>query len=257
MVIVDPESIKQQPCYEKLYRIPAVYYSDWLKRFGGEFNAKRVLDFGCGEGLSTLGLSLFCDAEKVVGVDIGTDFARLPKELQSSSLDIDLPGNIEFRRISPCEDLGDAVFDVIVSWSVLEHVAQNIFDKQMAVLVKALKPGGYCLFQVAPLYYAPFGSHLFGLHAPWEHLLQQTDLLKDRVYDQCPKDVADGFWNCFVTLNRFTAEEFVHRLGQLHLEILNVYETYVADTPSENLLRIFNNDVLTKEQILVVCKKMS
>lgn len=259
MATVDIALIAGKPCYEKLYRIPAVYYSDWLRRFGGDFEGKKVLDFGCGEGLATIGLSIFCGAEEVLGVDIGRDFDGLRELLEENSLDTSFPKNVLFRQIQPCEDLGVAQYDVIVSWSVLEHVAQDIFDEQLDVLVRALKPNGYCLFQVAPLYYAPYGSHLFGLHEPWGHLTRQTTLLRDAIYEAHPGDSqkSDWFWNCFITLNRFTASEFLLRLKKSRLTILNVYETYVNDTPPSSLTEIFSKDVLTKEQILVVCRKDS
>ena len=56
--MLDIKDIEQSPYYERFYRIPAIYYKQWLEKHGGTFTDKIVLDFGCGEGIATIGLSL-------------------------------------------------------------------------------------------------------------------------------------------------------------------------------------------------------
>jgi SAM-dependent methyltransferase len=252
----DHNLISDSPGYEKLYKIPAVYYKTWLEKNGGTFTGKKVLDFGCGGGEASAGLSLFCGVESVLGVDIGTDFSQCDLMLKQIDPRLSIPQNVSFETVPPASSLGEAEFDVIVSWSVMEHVSQDVFDQQVKVIFDALKPGGYCVFQIAPLYYSPFGSHLFNIHDPWGHLSTQLDLLETKIIKEVPeKDVVSNLWGCFITLNKFTASEFVRRFSNVGLEVIDTYETYVKDIPSEQLCDVFCRDVLTKEQILMVCRK--
>jgi len=85
------------------------YYTDWLNRYENGFSGKRVLDFGCGERLAALGVSMFCGAESVVGVDIGRDFERLPELVHSAGITT-IPDSVSFRQIRPAEELGEGVF---------------------------------------------------------------------------------------------------------------------------------------------------
>jgi SAM-dependent methyltransferase len=262
---MDPLIIKTEigleescPLHEKLFQIPAVYYSTWLNKFGATFVGATVLDFGCGEGLATTGISMFCGASRVDGVDICTDFSALFPNLSKHRLPLPSNEKVTFRAIEPCESLGENIYDVIVSWSVLEHVSQEIFDKQIDVLVRSLKSGGYMIVQIAPLYYSPFGSHLFDMHDPWEHLTLQTNLLYEKVRGKCGDNdaVLTGMWNCFATLNRFTDEEFIARLNKAGLEILHVYETDTLIECTQGVLKkIYQTEITNKEQILVVCRK--
>lgn len=253
---LDVKALANRPGFEKIHQIPAVYYRGWLEKYGGTFVGKEVLDFGCGGGLATVGLSLFCGVESVVGVEIGEDFLQCSTLLADFEPSLKVPKNVNFRRVAPAHSLGQEKFDVIVSWSVLEHVSQNIFDQQLKAIYESLRVGGYCVFQVAPLYFASFGSHLFGIQQPWGHLTEQIDLLKYRVYEKCG-DVAtaDNMWECFLTLNKFTSTDFCDHISASGLNILGMYETRVTDIPSPHLLEIYMKEVLTKEQILLVCKK--
>ncbi|HSH88540.1 MAG TPA: methyltransferase domain-containing protein [Ramlibacter sp.] len=242
------------PYYEKLYRVPNVYYRSWIEKHGGTLKGARVLDFGCGEGLASVGLSMFSDAASVVGVELGTDYLRLEPMLSEASPGLTVPANVQFRQAAPASSLGTSEFDVIVSWSVLEHVAQDCFDDQIAVLAQALRPGGLAVFQIAPLYHSAFGSHLFGVQEPWEHLTCQLDILHRKVVDRAGP-AAEGMWNCFLTLNRFGEREFKERIARNGLKIIDVYETFGEHVPDDRLLRLFDGMALVKNQILLVCTR--
>ncbi len=256
MLGLNVKGLASKPGFEKIHQVPAIYYRGWLEKYGGTFVGKEVLDFGCGEGLATVGLSLFCGARSVVGVEIGDDFLQCSDLLDQFEPSLRIPENVSFRRVAPAHSLGREKFDVIVSWSVLEHVSQDVFERQLKVIYECLRIGGYCVFQVAPLYFSSLGSHLFGAQQPWDHLTKQVDLLRSKVYEKY-EDVAtaENLWDCFLTLNRFTSSDFCDYISASGLKILGVYETYVNDVPSPRLLEIYRKEVLTKEQILLVCKK--
>ncbi len=248
--------IQDKPGFVKFHTIPSVYYRSWLEKYNGTFLDKDVLDFGCGDGLATVGIQHFGNARTVTGVDIGNDFLSCEDLLAKISPSISIPNNVAFNQITPGTSLGSNKFDVIVSWSVLEHVSQNIFEKQLECLYEALRPGGHFVFQVDPLYYCSFGSHLFGLQEPWEHLYSQSDLLEQKVFNQCTdQQLAVNLWQCYLTLNRYTDKNFVEGIHKVGFKILESYTTYTSDQPSASLLEIYDREVLTKEQILIVCTK--
>lgn len=139
-----------------------------------DLGGARVLDFGCGDGITALGLTTFGPG-CVVGVDINPSFRHLPG-LAATHCDMKaLPSNLFFVRVDgDCQlPFAEGAFDAIYSWSVFEHL--HDVPAALAGLRRVLRPGGYCLIQIDPLYYSPFGSHLRRLlPQPWGHLLQST-----------------------------------------------------------------------------------
>ena len=160
------------------------------------------------------------------------------------------------REVVPCEDLGDAAFDAVVSWSVMEHVSQDIFDYQLAILKRALRPGGFLVFQVSPLYYSAFGSHFVDRQTPWQHLEQQTSLFEAKMREACLESSIsfEKHWSTFVTLNRFTSEDFLDALSNAGFDVLDVYSTRMEISPPDRIVRIFKREILMEEQILVVAR---
>jgi trans-aconitate methyltransferase len=253
---LDLQLLEDKPHFEKLYRIPAIYYRSWIEKQGRSIEGCRVLDFGCGVGLASSGLSLFCGAASVHGVDIGPDFEGCTAALHAIHPALQVPGNVRFERIPPAHPLPREAYDLLVSWSVLEHVNAHLYDQQMRTLYDALVPGGMACVQIAPLFHSPTGSHLFGLQAPWQHLTDQHDLLRLRVYSAVQdRRTADDLWECFVTLNKFTAEEFARRFALAGFEILDTYQTQAEAEPSAALLEIYKRSTLCLEQVLFVLRK--
>lgn len=250
------DDVENKPGFEKFYRIPAVYYRQWIEKHGGNLHGSRILDFGCGEGLASVGLAHFCGASFVHGVDIGPDFEHCAAALAAIDPAIKIPENVRFERIAAGDTLPRDAYDIVVSWSVLEHVSADVFDAQVRLLFEALVPGGLACIQIAPLFYSPRGSHLFGLHRPWEHLSSQHDLLRQRVFSSVPDArAANDLWDCFITLNKFTADEFVRRLGAAGFLIEDSYQTTAPEEPDQGLLEAYQRRSLTLEQLLLVCRK--
>lgn len=190
--------------------------------------SSSLLDFGCYDGTTGLGLLLRHGWRRVVGVDIDPGFDALPR-LAREQIDLQrLPRGLEFRRIEPRESLAAiGRVDAIMSWSVFEHVERKILDQVVAGFHSVLAPGGYCFVQIDPLFFSPQGSHLGRFAAqPWAHLLMADDALERFVMAAAPETVpADEITEQFRSmpfdeykrfifrhyreLNRITADELV------------------------------------------------
>ena len=112
-----------------------IWYEHWHRYvFARSFvSGKRVLDAACGEGY---GSALLADvASSVVGVDISDDTVAHAKSRYGTR------ANLRFQR-GDCTalDVGDAAFDVIVSFETLEHVAAQ--EALIAGFARALAPEG-------------------------------------------------------------------------------------------------------------------
>lgn len=119
----------------------------------------NVLEVGCSDGLVCDIVSLL-GAHKVTGVDVMTTVGC---SFQGA--------NGEFFTMDATDlRFDDGSFDLIYSIATLEHVANPY--RAIEEMIRTLRVGGYCYVQAAPLYYSPFGHHMFAYFAdyPWAHL---------------------------------------------------------------------------------------
>ena len=118
----------------------------------------RVLDDGCGGG--GMAVSFAEETRSVVGIEPGDRFRdagiRLAEEKGVR--------NISFSRADGTAlPFGARAFDLVLSHSVIEHVADPLTYLEEARRV--LAPGGHMLLQTAP-YLSPSGAHLPRLKVP-------------------------------------------------------------------------------------------
>ena len=135
-------------------------------------STSTLLDFGCYDGTTALGLVLRHRWMQVIGVDIDPGFASLPRLAREQIGLARLPPALSFHRIEPKQSLSFVgPVDAIMSWSVFEHVERSMLDAVVADFRTVLAPGGWCFVQIDPLFYSPHGSHLGRFAtAPWAHL---------------------------------------------------------------------------------------
>jgi len=214
-----------------------------------------VLDFGCGEGVTALGLALAERPRRVVGVDIMPDPERcLPLAREQLGIE-SLPPELSLHRVAP-GSLHDAAdrFDIAYSWSVFEHVDQRLLGATLSLVRSSLRPGGLFLVQIAPLYFSAHGSHLtHRVKEPWFHLLAQDTVLRDRLAAETPDpEERRALESTYDTLNRITADELVESIRAAGFRILRTYTTRDREKPSPRLLRVFDRDTLTTNQVVVL-----
>jgi cyclopropane fatty-acyl-phospholipid synthase-like methyltransferase len=226
--------------------------ADWVADYGG-IAGKDVLDFGCGEGTMAMGIALRQQPRRIVAVDTHAEIDNcLPFARRELGLET-LPANLELKKIDPDSDLAElGRFDLIYSWSVFEHVNQNLILDRFLKIRRAMKPTGLMFLQTTPLYYSAKGSHLTPwIPEPWAHLLMQRSELYDRLRAKLPSaSEVSEVQHVFETLNKTTAPALLRAARAAGFKILREYETQDEEEPPSALLEIFHRDTLTTNQLV-------
>jgi SAM-dependent methyltransferase len=184
----------------------------------------RILDVGCGDGITDLGIALRTQCEQLVGIDPFRGFERLPQILRDNRLTEDLvPPNLAFRA----EDANflpfpDDSFDVIVSWGSVEHMAGG-YLQALREMKRVLRHGG--LIMVAPgLYYSNIGHHLTEFSSePFFHLKKSREEIRELVMNTPPRYIDrsgefssnEQFFQWFTELNPITVARFEQEMRAL------------------------------------------
>jgi SAM-dependent methyltransferase len=261
-------------CHSDIYRNKHLnvvrILDEWFEPHGG-LAGKDVLEFGCGEGTVALGLALQKKPSRVVGVEILDVFEQCFPLAQENLGLHSLPKNLELHQIVPGQDLSHfGMFDCIYSWSVFEHVTQDLLPVVFKGIKSVLKPNGTMLLQISPLYYSCYGSHLSPwIPIPWGHLTLQNDVFYQHLMsaEETPNDVRSAWavyipidakreierrilWETYSTLNKVTAPQLARIINGSGLKIVRDYRT-VAETPvPKELSELFSEDILKTEQIV-------
>jgi SAM-dependent methyltransferase len=182
----------------------------WLESGGMTLAGREIADIGCGDGVMDLGIVHRARPARLVGFDVNpVDLDNLRARAREQGVDETLPPALEFRVSEPrALPAADAEFDVVVTWSAFEHVAEPVSVLREARRI--LRPGGMLFLQLWPFYYSERGSHLWdwfpeGFH----HLTQHEDEIRDGMGVASP-DAAEWpkyMFDEFRHLNRITVDE--------------------------------------------------
>ena len=183
-----------------------------------------VLDVGCGDGVTDLGIALRQHPRELVGIDPFRGYERLPQILREAGMPLaSLPDNLTFlpadANAIPFED---DRFDVVISWGSLEHIAGG-HAQALREIRRVLKPDGL-LFAHPGLFYSDIGHHLgefaFARAEPYVHLKLSRDALREKVLASRPDYIdragefasSAQYWQWFTELNPITTDSFEREL---------------------------------------------
>jgi SAM-dependent methyltransferase len=187
----------------------------------------RILDVGCGDGITALGVALRTGCEELVAIDPFRGFDRLPEILRANHLPADaIPKRVKYLG----EDanflpFADDSFDVVVSWAAVEHFAGG-YLQAMREMKRVLKPDGL-LFIHPGLYYCNAGHHLAEYSTePFFHLRKSRDEIREIVFSAKPRyedragetPTPAQHWQWFNELNPITVARFEQELRALEFE---------------------------------------
>lgn len=175
-----------------------------------DWEGRRVAEIGCGSGFMSLVLACESGAAEVVGFDINdVDERELAVVARRRAYRDELPGNLRFVCSDPNRlPASDASFDVLVSWSCFEHVAE---PPRLAADMRRLLPTGGALFlQLWPFYYSAHGAHLQDWFPEgFVHLVKTDEEIHADLFRT--DDVGAPGWNAYkwgeyLTLNKLTLD---------------------------------------------------
>ncbi len=188
----------------------------------------KILDVGCGDGITDLGLFLRLEPELLVGIDPFEGYKNREKFCQDNFLPKELihAENLQFNNASgnaiPYED---DFFDVVLSWGSLEHIAGG-YEQTLLEIKRVLKKGG--LFFAHPgLFYGIKGNHLSEFFTdPFVHLKLSEQELYHQLMQAKPRYIdrsgqffpAKDYWQWYKELNPITVESLEKQLRELGFE---------------------------------------
>lgn len=142
-----------QPLVYKLLNRSRDDYANTLKSL---IKGKRVLDYGCGHGISTILIGEVCAS--VVGIDISdSGIARATEEAARRGAQ-----NVEFHAMDAEQmSFDNDSFDVVCGMGILHHLH---LEKSLQELARVLKPNGVGVF-VEPMGHNPL-ARLFRALTP-------------------------------------------------------------------------------------------
>lgn len=125
------------------------------------FEGKRLLDFGCGTGASTLALAAMLPKTEICGIELrqsSIEIANRINEYRGCT-------NVQF-LCSPAGDQlpeGIGLFDFVTLSAVYEHLLPSERKIVLRLIWSALKPGGALFINQTPYRYFPYEHHSTGL----------------------------------------------------------------------------------------------
>lgn len=233
----------------------------------------RLMDFGCGDGITDLGVALRFQPRALVGVDITAAHEALPAVAERELALKNLPANLTFNRVTPGAPLaGSMEVDAVFSWSAFEHIERPYLDRIVSDLHQLLPGSGWFFLQIEPLYYSPFGSHLGRfLNKPWAHLLMDETSLWNAVAqanDELPAEEKDISFHSqelvdykryifgeYLKLNRLTADELLGVMQQGGFKVHREERRQVDLPIPPQLLEKYDENVLRTNEVMLLLQK--
>ena len=121
------------------------------------FKNKRILDFGCGAGASTIILSRMLPESEIVGIELYDDLLSLAKA-RAEYYNYD---NVSFLRSPDSKTLPDNIgkFDYVILSAVFEHLLPDERELVLGQIWSVLNMDGIFFLNQTPYRFFPFEGH--------------------------------------------------------------------------------------------------
>jgi 2-polyprenyl-3-methyl-5-hydroxy-6-metoxy-1,4-benzoquinol methylase len=217
-----------------------------------DLNDARIMDFGCGQGIATASFALRHPRATVIGFDIHpVDLDHLSR-LMKAQINYDLPANLQFDTPKN-HQIPKGEFDLILAWSVFNHVSEHQMIETFAELKTRLRPHGVLFLQISPLYFSPEGSLLYKyFRSPWHHLQLPLDMLREGVFTKGMTETQTREWQQFLALNRLTAADILGRASAAGLKRIKSLCSKTNLVPPPRLTRLYNADALMTTEVTAI-----
>lgn len=170
-----------------------------------DIEGARVLDVGCGHGDLCIGLALE-GAGQVVGID--EDPSRI-EGASARSREEGVADRVRFRHVDFVRDYDpEAEFDYVFSVGTFEHIPEPL--EALAKIRDCLRPGGSLLARFGPLWWSPYGAHMWEFtRVPWvQAFFPERVVLRVREEMFRPDEPVERYEDIVGHLNRMTVGRF-------------------------------------------------
>jgi SAM-dependent methyltransferase len=196
---------------------------------------RRVLDLGCGDGIISLGIATRTQAASVLGLDVApVDQQFLADCAKEHGVAGDHPYLTFGTSLEHTTGLPDDSVDLVVTWSVFEHVADA--PGLLAEIKRVLVPDGLLFLQIWPLYFSEHGSHLWPwFEEPYPHLRLGRAQLDKGVRDGVGSPgLAEAMLDLYDSCNKITLDELGSALTEAGFFVAKVQtESSAVHVPPE------------------------
>jgi SAM-dependent methyltransferase len=264
-------SLPSKEWFDSHYHWAAGVVGTWISE-ETDIRSATIVDFGCGDGTTSLGVADNFSPKLVVGVDIRDSFKNIALTAQQMTPKQRLPSNISFLQIDPSERLADRIeANAVFSWSCFEHIERQYLMSIFQDIYDLLPADGLFFLQIEPLYFSPYGSHLAAyIEQPWHHLLVSDDELRDRVKEAGLRDAAKAnmrnsaifteqhknyHLKQYSTLNKLTADEVLKIGAEVGFTVKKEMRSRVDLEPPAALIAQYGIDTLLTNETRILFKK--
>ena len=221
-----------------------------------DYKNKSIVDVGCGTGDFAINLTKV-GAKKVIGIDLNE------KHIDSAELKAISEG-VEKNTKFICTDFNtyqpNELFDIAFSLSAFEHIPSPL--NSLKKIYECIKPGGVLLTIFGPLWFSPYGAHMWEFTSiPWVHFLfPEKVVLRIRTEYYRPDDPVEIYEDVRGHLNRMSVRKFIKYSKFAGFKIERIRLNPAQDKGKYRLANLIINKFyplkeLCSFQILAVLKK--